>query len=409
MVEFLKRSNELILRYTPENRSGDWLVEPLERDTAIPISGKAFYVSKRVYRQDFEDAEFAMDPCYHFVIGVVEGEYYRLDKEVLGIQIELFMERSIEFKRTTFVAERNICIFRPLHRLGIKELWIGGDQPDALPREAFDKLLKQFPNSHELDRYARARVGAILRNHLEFDSDPEAQYQKYMSKKESVKGAAPRAVFATYERDKFSSLIKKVETMLSEGDVYTESRWQAEIVEIIQFLFPKYIRTFTEAPVHDSLKQTQRYIDFLAVDASGYIDVIEIKKPFLETMLTKNSYRHNHVPMRELSGTVMQLEKYIYHLNRWGEAGEKKLNEKFSSRLPPGLEIKIVNPSGLIIMGRDTDWTPEQRMDFEVIRRKYRHVFEIMTYDDLLRRLKVIRDQFGASVVQQTTSPSQVD
>ncbi len=100
----------------------------------------------------------------------------------------------------------------------------------------------------------------------------------------------------------------------------------------------------------------------------------------------------------------MQLEEYIYHLNRWGEAGEKKLNEKIGSRLPPGLEIKIVNLSGLIIMARDTDGTPEQRIDFEVIRRKYRHVFEIMTYDDLLRRLKVIRDQFGASVVQQTGS-----
>lgn len=93
----------------------------------------------------------------------------------------------------------------------------------------------------------------------------------------------------------------------------------------------------------------------------------------------------------------MQLEKYLYHLNRSGQAGERKLNEKFASSLPPGVEIKIVNPSGLIIMGRDTDWTPDQRVDFEVIRRKYRHVLEIMTYDDLLRRLKVIRDQFSSN------------
>lgn len=48
----------------------------------------------------------------------------------------------------------------------------------------------------------------------------------------------------------------------------------------------------------------------------------------------------------------------------------------------------------MIIMGRDTALTPDQRTDFEVIRRKYRHVVEIMTYDDLLRRLKTIRDQF---------------
>ena len=49
----------------------------------------------------------------------------------------------------------------------------------------------------------------------------------------------------------------------------------------------------------------------------------------------------------------------------------------------------------MIIMGRDMDWTQDQRTDFEVIRRKYRHVLEIMTYDDLLRRLKTIREQFN--------------
>ena len=52
----------------------------------------------------------------------------------------------------------------------------------------------------------------------------------------------------------------------------------------------------------------------------------------------------------------------------------------------------------MIIMGRDATFTPDQRTDFEVIRRKYRHVVEIMTYDDLLRRLKVIRAQFESSV-----------
>ena len=107
-----------------------------------------------------------------------------------------------------------------------------------------------------------------------------------------------------------------------------------------------------------------------------------------------NRYRDNHVPMRELSGTIMQLEKYLYHLNRWGQIGEDKLNERYADQLPAGLHIKIVNPSGMIIMGRDNAFTSGQRTDFEVIRRKYRHVVEIMTYDDLLRRLQTIRDHF---------------
>lgn len=182
--------------------------------------------------------------------------------------------------------------------------------------------------------------------------------------------------------------------MLGNTDAYNETEWQNEILQIIQFLYPKYIKAFREAPVWDSLANKDRSIDFLLVDASGYVDAVEIKKPFAECIVTSNTYRDNHVPMRELSGTIMQLEKYIYHLNRWGQTGEKKLNERYADQLPTEISLKIVNPSGMIIMGRDHNLTAEQRTDFEVIRRKYRHVVEIMTYDDLLRRLKIIQKQF---------------
>jgi hypothetical protein len=180
---------------------------------------------------------------------------------------------------------------------------------------------------------------------------------------------------------------------VSHAEGYTEARWQIEIIQIIQLLYSKYVHAIPEAPVKDSLAGKDRYIDFMLVDASGYVDAVELKKPFAECIVTKNVYRDNHVPMRELNGTVMQLEKYLYHLNRWGQQGEKKLNDRYGDQLPDGVAIKVVNPSGMIIMGRDKDLTEDQRNDFEVIRRKYRHVLEITTYDDMLRRLEVIRNQ----------------
>jgi hypothetical protein len=404
-VTFLKKKTELIMRYEPQQGREDWLLGPLEKDKAISISSRTFFVSKAIYRQNYEDLDFTMDACYHFIVGGREGEYYRIDRSVLGIKFDLFMHRSMRFERRTFVAERNISIFRPLHKFGITNLWIGGDHPEAIPLEAFEHLLEKFPNSYELDRYASARVGAIIRNHLPIIRDTEAEYRKYMRKKESRIGSQPQEFFAFYESEKYSELISKIESMLGDSDSYTEKQWQVEILQIIQFLFPKYIKAFPEAPVRDSLSNKNRSIDFLLIDASGYVDAIEIKKPFADCVVTKNQYRDNHVPMRELSGTIMQLEKYLFHLNRWGQQGEKKLNEHYAGALTRGLEIRIVNPSGLIIMGRDNEWTKDQRMDFEVIRRKYRHVVEIMTYDDLLRRLKTIRDQF-ASVQSAPAKPT---
>lgn len=394
MIDFTKHSNHLIMRYTPERGSDDWLVKPLESEVDIPLSGRALHVRQEIYRPEIDDGDYSMDACYRFVVGHLVDDYYQIDRRFLGIEYDLFMHRSLKFRRPIFVAETNIPIFRGFNNHGFSSLHVGGEHPDALPEEVFEEMLRQFPNTYELKKYARARVSSMIRNYVPISTDHEAEYLKYRRRKVSAKGTQPQKVFGKYEIDKFSALVQKIEDMLDSADTYTEAQWQKEILQVIQFLYPKYVSAFPEAPVRDTLAGKDRQIDFLLVDASGYVDAIEIKKPFAECIVTSNRYRDNHVPMRELSGTIMQLEKYLYHLNRWGQVGEDKLNERYAEQLPSGLRIKIVNPSGMIIMGRDTALTLDQRTDFEVIRRKYRHVVEIMTYDDLLRRLKTIRDQF---------------
>jgi hypothetical protein len=74
--------------------------------------------------------------------------------------------------------------------------------------------------------------------------------------------------------------------------------------------------------------------------------LIEIKIPFDKSIVSVNPYRDNHIPNRDLSGSIMQIEKYIYYLNKTGIRGEKQLTEKYKSRLPDDLEIKT--PTGSI-------------------------------------------------------------
>jgi len=397
MIDFIRHGADLIMRYTPENVSPDWLVEPLKSNEEISFSGRAFNLRRGIYRTDIDDGEFAMDPCYRFVVGRLKKGYFHMDRAFLGIEYELFLHKSLPIKRTTFVAETNIPIFRGFNDHGFKKLHVGGDREDALPEKTFAELLAQFPTTTELKKYARARVSSVIRNYVPIERDFEREYTKFRNRKRSAVGAQPKETFARYEKDKFSALLAKIQAMLAKAETYSEAQWQAEILQVIQLLYPKYVAAFAGAPVRDSLANKNREIDFLLVDASGYVDAIEIKKPFAECVVTTTRYRDNHVPMRELNGTVMQLEKYLYHLNRWGHAGEKRLNERYGDKLPAGLAIKIVNPSGLIILGRDHALTSEQKTDFEVIRRKYRHIVEIMTYDDLLRRLDVICVQFAAT------------
>jgi hypothetical protein len=400
MIDFIKHGEHLLMRYRPERGQDDWLVEPLQSDDEISFSAKTFNIRKEIYRTDIDDGDFGMDACYRFIVGHLERGYYRMDRGFLGIEYDLYLHESLTFARTTFVAETNIPIFRGFNDYGFTEFRVGGDAPDALPKSVFEVVLSQFPNSYELKKYARARVSSMIRNYIPIEADNAADYGRYMGRKASMQGTLPRDDYSEYEAEKFADLVTKIEAMLAAPDAaYNETQWQKEILQVIQFLYPKYIKAFREAPIRDSLADKNRSIDFLLVDASGYVDGIEIKKPFAECIVSSNRYRDNHVPMKELSGTIMQLEKYLYHLNRWGEAGETKLNQLYAAELPAGIKIKIVNPSGMIIMGRDNTLTDDQKTDFEVIRRKYRHVVEIMTYDDLLRRLKTIRDQFAVGPV----------
>lgn len=370
----------------------EWLRQQLEEKGKASISGRLFHVTQeRLVEQDEEDIE-SSEISFVFRIGLVSAGYYCIDRDVLDINFDLGIHVSIHLERKIFCAERNISIFRRFNDFGLESLTIGGDSEGALPAEVFDQLLRKFPNTYELNRYARARISSIIRNHLPIEKDFQVEYERYLNKKESHKGILPLEIVAQYELNKFDQLVDKMKNMLENFSTYSEKQWQDEILQIILLLFPRYILALKEGLINDSWANKTRRVDFLMVDASGFIDVIEIKKPSGEHLVTSNLYRDNYVPLRELGGTIMQIEKYLYHFNRWGQKGEEKLKEKYASELPKNLEIKIVNPSGLVIMGRDKGLTDEQKNDFEVIRRKYRNVLDIITYDDLLRRLEVIRD-----------------
>ncbi len=126
------------------------------------------------------------------------------------------------------------------------------------------------------------------------------------------------------------------------------------------------------------------------MSANGTMDILEIKKPFVHSLMSTSKYRDNHVPLRELSGTVMQVEKYLFYLSKLGRNGEKSITQAHKSHLPEGLEIRITNPKAFILSGRDENSNSQQTFDFEFVRRKYSNVVDIITYDDLLRRLNNI-------------------
>jgi hypothetical protein len=273
-----------------------------------------------------------------------------------------------------------------------EDIYIGGSNPKAIQQATFIDLIRQFPNAYEKNLYSEAKVSSLVKEFFSSTKDIEKRFQKYLNKKQSVIGENLLKTFQETEVIKYTTIYEKLLSMLSRENSYSETQWQKEILQIILLLYPKYIFVLTEVPINaDDVKE--KYLDFLLVDANGHVDIIEIKKPFDNSIVTSGLYRDNHIPLRELSGTVMQIEKYIYYLNRWSIRGEKYLTEKYENKLPKGFEISITNPSAFIIMGREKDLTTAQKRDFEVVKRKYKNVVDIITYDNLLDRLNFTIEQ----------------
>ncbi|MGE0045680.1 MAG: Shedu immune nuclease family protein [Hyphomonadaceae bacterium] len=403
MIEFVLDRSGVTFEYTPEGAGPEWIKSELQNHGEASISGRAFtFTAADLISQPGESD----DAPFRFSFASLADGYFRIPARRLNSTKDvLLVSEGLKLERKIFVAERNVRIFRRIAQVMIDspEIVIGGTREDAIPLDVFRELLSKFPNSGELDRYANARVEAIIGDYYDGLRSAKDNYETYLNRRTPVTRGDPlpdRTLIET-ELVKFEFVRNTIRDWLKEDTgVYSEKDWQKLILKVVRLILPKYVAVLENVELSDYYskpgKTTTRFMDLCLVDAGGNVDVIEIKKPFNNALLGKKLYRDNNVPTRELSGCIMQVEKYLFHLTKWGLAGEKSLTERYKDDLPARMQIRITCPKALIILGRDklpggaAALSRAQLFDLEVIKRKYANVIDILTYDDLLRRLNNI-------------------
>ncbi len=401
-VEFDLSSNELHLVYRPRDDTS-WVREKFERGEELVVKGTFRLTSRDLVEDAAEEAANAAgddddivwvdDDRLVFAIATAEGEYFRFKPQVLGFETPVLLHQDAHPDWKWFSAERKVSILGIIQSLGLERIVIGGPAPDAIPIPEYERLIEQFPTPHELRRYVQARVSTVVRQYTEPAIDAEALLNAYVDKRTTATAPNLEGTFRQFDVAKYAFALDRLQAMLANENGTSEAQWQLEIVEIILLLNPRYIKAFTEVRLWDADASTWRRIDILLVDASGNIDVIEIKKPMGKPIMLPARYRDHHLPMRDLVGAMGQVTHYLRHLNRWGPAGEDYLTQLLSADLPAGFKIRIINPSGIVIMGRSNTLSEAQRREFEVLRRDSKGVVDIVTYDDLLARLQAVLDQ----------------
>lgn len=385
-ISFEYSEGKLILCYTPVMGLDD-ITKRLDTEDGVSIK-HTFWVTKDLLCEGVEE-EDNWEETLHFYIGAVGEVYTQLDSEVFGTDHSFYFGNEIKLKPEMFTAYRNISILRKIDEVIERDFYIGGDweNHNGISKETFDNLLEKFPKTAELDKYAHKRIASIIKDYFPECDKYEAIYEKFVESKNSSYASSVSGISkfnVQIELEQFTVAYQELMDMLNRYEVIDEKQWQEKIHNILQLLYPKYICCAREIKFYGGKKDKQP--DFLLVDANGFVDILEIKKADVR-MLTQ--YRNNYVATREISGAIQQIEKYIFCLNSSDKAKED-VSKKLTEFLPEGVEVKIVNPQGILLAGRSNEFTDEQKKDFELIKRQYKHVADIMTYDDLAQRLRNI-------------------
>ncbi|HEY4063622.1 MAG TPA: hypothetical protein VGM30_17060 [Puia sp.] len=278
MINYYKKDNKLILSYYPEQGQEDWIVKALQERGKASIKKTFTFKPTDIFQWpsiNDEDENFSFDKYdTQFVIGELEGSYYKIRKGILLSDYDIYLDRNLQITKEIFVADHDISVFGSLASLIREDIYIGGEHDKAIPEKAFNRILSNFPNTYEKKLYAKARITAILRDYLDTTIDGEMQYQQYMNKKIPLKGSNLQKLFKEWELEKYTTILQRLEQMLHNEKVYSEKNWQEELIQILLLLYPKYIAVFREVPI-ELPGSGRRYLDYLLLDSNGHADIVK--------------------------------------------------------------------------------------------------------------------------------------
>ena len=395
--EFYPNENSLIMEYVPDNYIATQTSIISAINTGVYRIRRTFEISKKCsYKKISNDYGDGIS----VEIAKLKGDYFLLDKDIFGINNDIYFQRTISFKIQLFVASGGISVIKAIDRLIDEPIYItdkSNDVQNDVPVNSINiriyrELIKRFPTRTEIDKYRNKRIASILDEYISGMGQFELAYEEYMNHRHyrhsntvEVKSFGMENILPEMIRAR--EVIKK----MLDGQVW-ENEWQLQVAEVIRLIYPQYITFKRELIVGNDGRHKKRP-DFILVDAAGYVDILEIKSPHVSSLVSSSEYRYNYIASHDLSGAIMQIEKYEYCLNKEAEKAGSRIKEALGNDIPESLNIKVVNPQGMLLMGRSNMLNKKQLDDFELIKRQYKNIVDIMSYDDLLYRLDNIISQ----------------
>ena len=334
--------------------------------------------------QDYGD----FDRYLEFCIGYLVNDKYVIPGRILSSNHNLIIDKDCTIETSMLFEKTKGCPAKIILNMLDKDVHIGNGE-ECISPEALLEILHKCPTNAEIKHYVESRIGGIVSEELELDIDFQKRYEDYLKRRgisrQYQKNPIIEEAWVDFDLERLKFILKQLQDGLSETHV--EEWWQNMIADILPILFPQYI--IVRKGVNIGKKNGHdREVDFILVDSAGYVDLMEVKRPDTRLLATRRE-RNNYVPSRKISDAALQIENYIHTMNVDMENSIRKITEKIKDELPEGLEIHILNPRGLMLIGNTEQFNGnKERMEaMEIVRRQYSHIMDIITYDDLVERL----------------------
>lgn len=161
----------------------------------------------------------------------------------------------------------------------------------------------------------------------------------------------------------------------------SEESWQKFLRTHILTL----LNTYAAVIEKQSVDLDGKYPDFMLIDAYGYLDVYEIKKP-QTVVLNYDKSRNNYYWSVEVARAISQTEKYLGCIQQYQLDLEHKLRKQ-------EIDAHIVRPRGFVIVGKRSDLKNDDMLhDFRVLNDALKNL-DLIFYDDLLTNLTALHER----------------
>lgn len=172
-------------------------------------------------------------------------------------------------------------------------------------------------------------------------------------------------------------IISKFEHLISSDS--SESVWGKFLEKNLFLLDSKYIKSIAQLNLNLA---GARNVDFGLMDSYGYLDIFEIKKPTTK-LLSKIKDRGNYYWSMDAVKAITQAEKYLYNAEKKAPTLAEDIEREKN-----GLKVKVVKPRAILLMGNTDQLDDIAKFDdFKILRNSLKNI-EVITYDELLIRLK---------------------